>query len=177
MKKPIMIHVLALFLISTLASCASCSSDLKESGKENGKEEKPDIEEVRPESFASDDEMLDYIQKVHLNYMWDGAEPTSGLARERIHLDGDYPEKDQNVVTTGGSGLAKGGSGDILAGLTAGLLAAGLKQGRTPEDAAVCAVCLHGAAADRCAKRRSMTAMLPGDLFEDLGWILGELGR
>ena len=66
MKKPIMIHVLALFLISTLASCASCSSDLKENGKENGKEEKPDTEEVRPESFASDDEMLDYIQKVHL---------------------------------------------------------------------------------------------------------------
>ena len=107
MKKPIMIHVLALFLISTLAGCASCSSDLKENGKENGKEEKPDTEEVRPESFASDDEMLDYIQKVHLNYMWDGAEPTSGLARERIHLDGDYPEKDQNVVTTGGSGFGK----------------------------------------------------------------------
>lgn len=78
---------------------------------------------------------------------------------------------------TGNAGLAKGGSGDILAGLTAGLLAAGLKQGRAPEDAAVCAVWLHGAAADRCAKRRSMTAMLPGDLFEDLGWILGELGR
>ena len=78
---------------------------------------------------------------------------------------------------TGNAGLAKGGSGDILAGLTAGLLAAGLKQSRTPEDAAVCAVWLHGAAADRCAKRRSMTAMLPGDLFEDLGWILGELGR
>ena len=63
---------------------------------------------------------------------------------------------------TGNAGLAKGGSGDILAGLTAGLLAAGLKQ---------------GPAADRCAKRRSMTAMLPGDLFEDLGWILGEQGR
>ena len=78
---------------------------------------------------------------------------------------------------TGNAGLAKGGSGDILAGLTAGLLAAGLKQGRTPEDAAVCAVWLHGAAADRCARRRSMTAMLPGDLFEDLGWSLGELGR
>ena len=66
---------------------------------------------------------------------------------------------------------------NALAAGTAGLLAAGLKQGRTPEDAAVCAVWLHGAAADRCAKRRSMTAMLPGDLFEDLGWILGELGR
>ena len=42
---------------------------------------------------------------------------------------------------------------------------------------AACAVWLHGTAADRCARRRSMTAMLPGDLFEDLGWILGELGR
>lgn len=114
-----MIHVLALFLISTLASCASCSSDLKENGKENGKEEKPDTEEVRPESFASDDEMLDYIQKVHLNYMWDGAEPTSGLARERIHLDGDYPEKDQNVVTTGGSGFGIAG---LLVGIERGFI-------------------------------------------------------
>ena len=112
-----MIHVLALFLISTLASCASCSSDLKESGKENGKEEKPDTEEVRPESFASDDEMLDYIQKVHLNYMWDGAEPTSGLARERIHMDGVYPENDQNVITSGGSGF---GIMAILAGIDRG---------------------------------------------------------
>lgn len=73
---------------------------------------------------------------------------------------------------TGNAGLARGGSGDILAGLTAGLLAAGLKQGRTPEEAAVCAVWLHGKAADLCAKRRSMTAMLPTDIFADLGDIL-----
>ena len=73
---------------------------------------------------------------------------------------------------TGNAGLARGGSGDILAGLTAGLLAAGLKQGQTPEDAAICAVWLHGKAADLCAKRRSMTAMLPTDIFADLGEIL-----
>ena len=53
--------------------------------------------------------MLDYIQRVHFNYMWDGAEPTSGLARERIHLDGQYPEHDQDVVTTGGSGFGIAG--------------------------------------------------------------------
>ena len=41
----------------------------------------------RPDSFASDSVMLDYIQRVHFNYMWDGAEKTSGLAPERIHLD------------------------------------------------------------------------------------------
>ena len=78
---------------------------------------------------------------------------------------------------TGNAGLARGGSGDILAGLAAGLLAAGSKQGRTPADAAVCAVWLHGAAADRCAQRRSMTAMLPTDIFEDLGAILAEIER
>ncbi len=37
------------------------------------------------------------------------------------------------------------------------------------------AVWLHGAAADRCAKRRSMTAMLPQDIFGDLGTLLAEL--
>ena len=63
----------------------------------------------RPTSFESDDALLDYIERVHFNYMWDGAEPTSGLARERIHLDGQYPENDQDVVTTGGSGFGIAG--------------------------------------------------------------------
>lgn len=63
----------------------------------------------RPDSFASDSVMLDYIQKVHFNYMWDGAEQTSGLAPERIHLDGNYPQNDSSVVTTGGSGFGIAG--------------------------------------------------------------------
>ena len=78
---------------------------------------------------------------------------------------------------TGNAGLAKGGSGDVLAGLLAGLLAAGLRQGRTAEDAAVAAVWLHGTAGDRCAKRGSMAAMLPHDLFADLGTLFAELER
>ncbi|HBL32459.1 MAG TPA: beta-glucosidase, partial [Porphyromonadaceae bacterium] len=53
--------------------------------------------------------MLEYIQKAHFNYMWDGAEPTSGLARERFHVDGVYPENDADVVTTGGSGFGIAG--------------------------------------------------------------------
>src|SRR5690554_8231590 len=71
-------------------------------------------EDGRPASFASDDEFLDFIQKTHLNYMWEGAEPTSGLAPERIHMDGIYPENDADVVTTGGSGFG-------LAGLVVGI--------------------------------------------------------
>lgn len=79
--------------------------------------------------------------------------------------------------STGNAGLAKGGSGDILAGLLAGLLAAGLKQGRTAEDAALAAVWLHGAAGDACAKRLGMAAMLPHDIFADLGELFAELER
>ena len=75
--------------------------------------------------------------------------------------------------TTGNPGLARGGSGDILAGMTAGLLA----QGLDPLQAACCAVFLHGAAADRCAARFSQLAMLPHDLFFDLGCLLAQQGR
>lgn len=77
--------------------------------------------------------------------------------------------------TTGNAGLARGGSGDILAGIMAGLLASGWQQGRSALQAAVSAVWLHGAAADRCAKRRSSTAMLPQDIFADLGILLAEM--
>jgi hypothetical protein len=73
----------------------------------------------RPTSFADDDALLDYIEKTHLNYMWDGADKTSGLAYERIHLDNNYPENDQNVVTIGGSGFGVAG---LLVGINRGFI-------------------------------------------------------
>ena len=51
------------------------------------------------------DELLTKIQKQTFKYFWEGAEPTSGLARERIHIDGIYPLNDKDVVTIGGSGF------------------------------------------------------------------------
>ena len=65
----------------------------------------------------SDDALLDTVQRRTFNYFWDGAEPNSGLARERIHMDGVYPENDQNVVTSGGSGF---GIMAVLAGIDRG---------------------------------------------------------
>ncbi|HLF33524.1 MAG TPA: glucoamylase family protein [Cyclobacteriaceae bacterium] len=53
----------------------------------------------------SDDSLLTLVQYRTFQYFWDGAEPVSGMARERIHIDGIYPENDQTVVTTGGTGF------------------------------------------------------------------------
>ena len=71
------------------------------------------------------------------------------------------------------SGLAKGGSGDVLAGLTAGLLA----QGISPEEAACAAVRIHSNAGMLAAQDYGTRAMLPSDLedffpeaFEKAGW-------
>lgn len=65
---------------------------------------------------------------------------------------------------TGNAGLARGGSGDILAGMIAGLAA----QGMSAEHAAASGVFLHGLSADRCAVRLSMQGMLPSDILTDL---------
>lgn len=90
--------------IAALTVFGACKAENKGTG-----EEPSSVSEQRPASFASDDAMLDYIEQVHFNYMWDGAEPTSGMACERIHLDGQYPQNDQDVVTTGGSGFGIAG--------------------------------------------------------------------
>lgn len=60
---------------------------------------------INQRTEQSDDSLLSLVQKQTFLYFWEGAEPNSGLARERIHLDGDYPENDKNVVTIGGSGF------------------------------------------------------------------------
>ena len=79
--------ILKIFGLIILLALSACKSESE--NKPNNEEPLTPDEQVRPSSFADDDAMLDYIQRVHFNYMWDGAEPTSGLARERIHLDGD----------------------------------------------------------------------------------------
>lgn len=68
-------------------------------------------------STLDDEALLDTIERLTFNYFWDGAEPNSGMARERIHMDGNYPENDENVVTSGGSGF---GIMAILAGMERG---------------------------------------------------------
>ncbi|MGX1930563.1 glucoamylase family protein [Flagellimonas sp. 2504JD4-2] len=67
----------------------------------------------------SDTELLDLVQQQTFNYFWEGAEPISGLARERIHLDNIYPSHDKDIVTIGGSGF---GLMAILVGIERGFV-------------------------------------------------------
>ncbi len=53
----------------------------------------------------TDDELMDSVQYQTFEYFWDGAEPISGLARERLHMDNVYPSHDKDIITTGGSGF------------------------------------------------------------------------
>jgi hypothetical protein len=54
---------------------------------------------------AADTALFRLVQQQSFQYFWDGAEPVSGLGRERFHVDGNYPDNDKNVVTSGGAGF------------------------------------------------------------------------
>ena len=66
--------------------------------------------------------------------------------------------------TTGNCGMAKGGSGDILAGMVLSLLG----QGSGAMEAAACAVWLHGKAGDLAREELTAYAMTPPDLLRYL---------
>lgn len=70
---------------------------------------------------------------------------------------------------TGNPGMATGGSGDVLAGLTGALLA----QGMEPFEAACLAVHAHGVAGDLVAKRLSQQGLTAEDLPLAIAEVLG----
>lgn len=79
----------------------------------------PTSEDINNSRAISDDSLMTLIQYRTFQYFWDGAEPVSGLARERIHMDGIYPQNDQTVITSGGSGF---GIMAILVGIERGFI-------------------------------------------------------
>ncbi|MBO4284020.1 MAG: NAD(P)H-hydrate dehydratase [Clostridia bacterium] len=109
--------------------------------------------------------------------------PLSGISADRVGVASQFacaygvtlvlkgagtviaaPNGGVTVNTTGGPGLAKGGSGDVLAGLLVSLLA----EGMTPYDAAILAVYLHGAAGDALTLAYSPYGVRPDDLPREI---------
>ncbi|MBK7558682.1 MAG: NAD(P)H-hydrate epimerase [Chitinophagaceae bacterium] len=67
--------------------------------------------------------------------------------------------------STGNSGMATGGSGDVLTGIITGLLA----QGYTPLGAAQLGVYIHGLAGDHAVNKYGSEAMIAGDIINNVG--------
>lgn len=76
--------------------------------------------------------------------------------------------------TTGNPGMAKGGSGDILAGMISSLLGQKqlTRQVSCPGGLVAWAVYLHGAAGDAAAARCGEYGMLPDDTLAALGGVM-----
>ena len=70
------------------------------------------------------------------------------------------------VNPTGNPGMATGGTGDVLTGITAGLVAQ--YRNRPSSGVAAAAVFLHGLAGDLAAKETGQASLIAGDLIEAL---------
>jgi len=81
------------------------------------------------------------------------------------------PDGEAWFNTTGNSGMATAGSGDVLTGIITGLSA----QGYSPKNAGILAVYLHGLAGDIAAANLSREAMIAGDITKNLGNAFKEL--
>ncbi len=98
--------ILVLFVLTLFLNCAFEKKDVAKNKKA-----------IKIE--WTDEQLLDTVQYQTFNYFWEGAEPNSGLARERFHMDDVYPTSPKNTVTTGGSGF---GLMAILVGIERGFI-------------------------------------------------------
>ena len=97
------LQIIFFFSVLTVIGIGSCRSRPADAGKITASSNQ-----------MSDDSLLTLVEYRTFQYFWEGAEPVSGMARERYHVDGIYPENDFNIITTGGSGF---GTMAILAGI------------------------------------------------------------
>ena len=74
------------------------------------------------------------------------------------------PDGTAYINTTGNPAMAKGGSGDVLAGMIASLIG----QKFTVKDAVLAAVYLHGLAGDMCAAEYGEYSVTAGDIINML---------
>lgn len=81
-----------------------------------------------------------------------------------------FPDGEVRVITQGNPGMAKGGSGDVLAGLIGGLMC------QLPLKDAVTAACaIHAAAGDLCAQELGEYSMLPRDIINTIPTVMKKM--
>jgi NAD(P)H-hydrate epimerase len=83
------------------------------------------------------------------------------------------PDGEIYVNPTGNAGMATAGSGDVLTGLIAGLLA---QRPSEPLDATIAAVYLHGLAGDLAANKLGMRSLIASDIIAHLSEAILRVG-
>jgi ADP-dependent NAD(P)H-hydrate dehydratase / NAD(P)H-hydrate epimerase len=81
------------------------------------------------------------------------------------------PDGHVYINSTGNSGMASAGMGDVLTGMIAGFMA----QGYAPDEAARIGVYLHGDAADAMAREKGPMGYIAGDVMAALPAAMGRL--
>jgi NAD(P)H-hydrate epimerase len=82
-----------------------------------------------------------------------------------------FPDHSALVLPYANSALAVAGTGDVLTGCIAGMLA----QGLSAEEAAVCGACLHAGAGERWRDENGAAGLLAGDLLSLLPHVITDL--
>ncbi len=97
---------------------------------------------------------VEFTKRYEVIVIYKGAHTTVALPNGKLFFN-----------TTGNSGMATAGSGDVLTGLITGLLT----RTKDPVLAAVVGVYLHGLAGDLAAKANSKPALTAGDIIQQIG--------
>ncbi|MDZ7897377.1 MAG: NAD(P)H-hydrate dehydratase [Arcicella sp.] len=119
-----------------------------------------EFEKLLGKSWKNDFEKLELLSQFAVNQQvivcLKGANTAIALPDGTIHFN-----------STGNSGMAKAGTGDVLMGMILALLA----QGYSPKDAAILGVYEHGLAGDKAAEKRGQMSMLASDLVEEIQFL------
>ena len=115
------------------------------------------IEEIKKDKINI---VKDFTKEYNVILVLKGARTIVGLPSGEIYIN-----------VNGNSGMATAGSGDILTGLIASLIA----QGVAPDKAALLGVFIHGYSGDLVAKEKGEYGMLAEDIVKSIGQVFKEL--
>jgi NAD(P)H-hydrate epimerase len=96
-------------------------------------------------------------------------------ARTVVSCTGYLSDKNEALMylnTTGNNGMSTGGSGDVLAGILAGILAQNRDERMTVYEASCLAVNIHGRAGDLAAAKRGCHSMMATDIVNNISRVL-----
>lgn len=117
--------------------------------------------------------LLNSTSKEIQKYRLSSAKELSNITGATVILKGSRTAvtsdgKSFYINMTGNSGMATGGSGDVLAGMILSFICQGMK----PEMASICAVYIHGMAGDTVAKKYSKAGTTPQKIINELASVI-----